>query len=64
MISLIVSGMDCGQCGGLITQAVHAVDPSAVIEVEVEEGRVDVDTPEPLDRVVIAIERAGFNVEH
>lgn len=64
MISLIVSGMDCGRCGGLILEAIRRIDPSALVEVDVEEGRVDVDTPAPLDRVVVAIERAGFNVEH
>ena len=64
VITLIVSGMDCGSCGGVIREAVHSVDPGAGVDVNVEEGRVDIDTPAPLDRFVLAIERAGFNVEH
>lgn len=64
MITLIVSGMDCGSCGGAIRDAVHTVDPGADVDVNVEEGRVDIDTPAPLDRFILAIERAGFNVEH
>jgi copper chaperone len=64
VITLIVSGMDCAGCGGAIREAVHAVDPAAGVDINVEEGRVDIDTPAPLERFILAIERAGFNVEH
>lgn len=64
MISLIVSGIQCEGCSSLIGEAVRSVDPKATVEVDIEEGRVDIDTPASLDHVVLAIERAGFNVEH
>ncbi|MGX1306160.1 copper chaperone [Amorphus suaedae] len=64
MITLIVSGMDCRSCGGAVREAVHSVDPAADVDVDIEEGRVDIDTPAPLERFILAIERAGFNVEH
>ncbi len=64
MITLIVSGMDCAGCGGAIREAVRSVDPAAGVDMDVEEGRVDIDTPRPLERFSLAIERAGFNVEH
>lgn len=63
-ITITISGMSCGHCLNAVNKALHAV---ADIEVKtVTMGRADLRVPDASDatnRVVAAIEQAGYRVE-
>ena len=62
MVELKVEGMSCQHCVASVTKAVHALDQSAQVKVELADGRVSVDTATPRDALAAAIEDAGYTV--
>lgn len=63
MIVLDVSGMTCGHCVAAVTRAVHSVDASADVKVDLATRRVEIgaaiaQTP----ALRAAIEDAGYGV--
>jgi len=62
MLQFQVQGMSCGHCVKAVTQAVQSVYPEARVEVDLETGRVRVESAADADRVARAIEEAGYTV--
>ena len=61
MMNFEVQDMSCGHCVGAITRAVKAVDPDAVVAVDLSAKRVQVDTLiTDAQAVKSAIAEAGF----
>ncbi len=58
-----VSGMSCSGCVDAVTRAIHGVDSSARVHIDLGSGRVDVEGAAAGDAIVSAIENAGFDVE-
>ena len=56
-----VSGMTCGHCVRVVTEAVNATDPAAKVEVDLPAGRVTVQggTASP-DRIAQALAAEGY----
>jgi len=64
MQSFNVTGMTCGHCVRAVTEAVHAVDPGAVVQVDLDAGRVMVrDETAPASRIAQAITDEGYTAE-
>lgn len=55
-----VEGMSCGHCVAAVTRAVEAADPSARVEVDLTLARVTVGSALPEERLIAAIEQAGY----
>lgn len=62
-MEITVRGMNCGPCVRAVTNAVHSVDPAAVVEVNLETKRVAIETSALLEQLANAIEDAGYKVE-
>ena len=61
MMNFEVQDMSCGHCGGAISRAVKAVDPDAVVTVDLSARRVVVDSAAADARdIKSAIEEAGY----
>jgi copper chaperone len=59
---LQVQGMSCQHCVKAVTNAVQAQDPTAVVSVDLPQGRVDVTTTLPEDTVRKLIAEEGYPV--
>jgi copper ion binding protein len=57
-----VTGMTCGHCVASVTEEVGALPGVQDVQVDLETGRVDVTSAEPLDRAAVAaaVEEAGY----
>jgi copper chaperone len=56
-----VLDMSCGGCANAITRAVNGIDPAAKLNIDVDAKLVTVDSTLVPDRVLAAIEAAGFH---
>lgn len=60
MIILNVPDMSCGHCSGVITKALRALDPAAVVGFDMHNHQVQVDTTHSAPTVMKALEAAGY----
>ncbi len=60
MTELNVQNMTCGHCVSAVTRAVQSIDPSAVVQVDLEKARVRVEGRGAIDQVIAALEDAGY----
>ena len=61
MQNFTVQDMTCGHCVRAVTDAVHAVDPAATVEVDLATGRVMVrDTTASAAQIASAITSEGY----
>jgi copper chaperone len=58
-----VAGMSCGHCVGAVRAALQALDPQAHVQVQLEQGRVEVDSAQPREALAAAIAEAGYRVQ-
>lgn len=63
MIKLNVEGMTCGHCVKQVTQAVHCIEPDALVDIDLESGSVVINSAKG-DRAEFArvISEAGYPV--
>ncbi|MEP0889983.1 heavy-metal-associated domain-containing protein [Leptolyngbya sp. NM3-A1] len=54
--------MSCSACGETITEAIRAIDPTAVVQAEPKTKQVTVDTQATISAVKQAIVNAGYRV--
>jgi Cu+-exporting ATPase len=62
MYELTVEGMSCQHCVGHVTKSVQAVDADAKVAVDLGKASVRIDSQADLDRIVAAIDGAGYPV--
>ncbi|TFW27943.1 heavy metal translocating P-type ATPase [Massilia horti] len=62
MYELTVEGMSCGHCVGRVTKSVQDVDREASVTVDLPTKKVRIDSSADLDRIVAAIDGAGYPV--
>jgi len=55
-----VDGMSCGHCSQAVQNAVQAIDPQALVTVDLPTGHVDVVSAHPRESLRLAIENAGY----
>ena len=60
MFSLDIPNMSCGHCVRTITETVKAADPAAVVEADLAERRVQVQTSEPREQLAARLKEAGY----
>ncbi len=59
MPSFDVRGMSCGHCVKTVTAAVHQVDPSARVDIDLATGLVKVESTQPAATKAAEEEEAG-----
>lgn len=62
MYELTVEGMSCQHCVGRVTKSVQAVDADAKVAIDLDKASVRIDSRADLDRIVAAIDGAGYPV--
>ena len=62
MYQLTVEDMSCGHCVGRVTKAVQGIDAAATVSIDLPSKRVSIDSDADLDRIVAAIDAAGYPV--
>nr|WP_308616812.1 heavy metal translocating P-type ATPase [Massilia arenae] len=62
MYELTVEGMSCNHCVGRVTKSVQAVDADAKVAIDLDKASVRIDSQADLDRIVAAIDGAGYPV--
>ena len=62
MLTLEVKGMTCGHCANAVTRALKEIDPGAEVRVDLEAGRVQVETSASGTAVAAAVTEAGYEV--
>lgn len=62
MVELTVEGMSCGHCAGRVTKTVQGLDRHAKVEVDLATNKVRIDSRADVDRIVAAIDEAGYPV--
>ena len=62
MYELTVENMTCGHCVSAVTEAVRAVDPAALVEVDLKGKHVKVNSAAALEPIRAAIVDAGYPV--
>jgi Cu+-exporting ATPase len=62
MYELTVEDMTCKHCVGRVTKTVQEIDPEAKVEIDLASKKVKIDSQANLDRIVQAIDAAGYPV--
>jgi copper chaperone len=62
MTEFEVQGMSCQHCVGAVTRSIEAIDPQAQVRVDLERGRVAVESAQPAAALKDAIDEAGYTV--
>jgi copper chaperone len=59
----MVKGMTCGGCVQSVTNALQHADPTAQVSVELESGKVSLESTLSEDAIKTVVEDAGFDFE-
>jgi Cu+-exporting ATPase len=62
MYELTVEDMTCKHCVGRVTKAVQEIDGEAKVDIDLPSKKVKIDSQANLDRIVQAIDAAGYPV--
>ena len=62
MYQLTVEDMSCGHCVGRVTKAVQGIDEAAKVSIDLPTKRVSIDSDANLEKIVAAIDAAGYPV--
>lgn len=62
MYELQVEGVSCNHCVSKLTRSVRDVDATAKVEVDLESGKLRVESKAELDDIVSAVFDAGYAV--
>jgi copper chaperone len=60
MIEFDIPALSCGHCARAVTEAVHAVDPKAQVQVDLARKRVQVDGAASRVALADALAQAGY----
>jgi copper chaperone CopZ len=63
MLELIVNDMTCGHCVQRVTQAILHIDPSAQIQTDLERHEVRIESTQPDDKIIEALDEAGYTAQ-
>jgi copper chaperone len=62
MTEFQVEGMSCQHCVAAVTRSIRDIDNQAQVSVDLEQGRVVVESSQPADALKDAIDEAGYTV--
>jgi copper chaperone len=62
MTEFEVQGMSCQHCVAAVTRSIQEIDPQARVRVDLERGKVAVESAQSNDALKEAIDEAGYTV--
>ncbi|MFM0325801.1 heavy-metal-associated domain-containing protein [Caballeronia glebae] len=62
MTEFEVQGMSCQHCAAAVTRSIQEIDPQAQVRVDLERGKVAVESAVSNDALKEAIDEAGYTV--
>jgi copper chaperone len=62
MTEFEVQGMSCQHCVAAVTRSIQEIDPEARVQVDLERGKVAVESTQTNDALKDAIDDAGYTV--
>jgi copper chaperone len=62
MTEFEVQGMSCQHCVAAVTRSIQEIDPQAQVSVDLERGRVAVESTQSAGALKEAIDEAGYTV--
>ncbi len=62
MWNFLVKGMSCGHCKKAVTEAIHAKDSKAQVQIDIPSGKVQVESSLSQSDLAAAIVDAGYEV--
>ncbi|VXC12476.1 Copper chaperone CopZ [Burkholderia sp. 8Y] len=62
MTEFEVQGMSCQHCVAAVTRSIQEIDPQAQVRVDLERGRVAVESAQTEQALKDAIDEAGYTV--
>lgn len=62
-LAMTVPDMACGACATTITEAVHAIDPTANVKTNLESKAVEITASVGAEALTEAIQKAGYTVQ-
>ncbi|SAL03306.1 heavy metal transport/detoxification protein [Caballeronia fortuita] len=62
MTEFEVQGMSCQHCVAAVTRSIQEIDPHARVRVDLERGRVAVESAQSNEALKDAIDEAGYTV--
>ncbi|MDR5732229.1 MULTISPECIES: heavy-metal-associated domain-containing protein [Caballeronia] len=62
MTEFQVQGMSCQHCVAAVTRSIQEIDPQAQVRVDLEKGKVAVDSTQSEQALKDAIDDAGYTV--
>jgi copper chaperone len=60
VLEFLIPNMTCGHCARTVTEAVHAADPAALVQIDLPTHEVKVETDRTRDEVVARLTAAGY----
>ena len=60
MHEFTIADMSCGHCVGVITRTVQQLDPKARVQTDLASKKVLVESSQPCDALVHALDEAGY----
>ncbi|WP_244825436.1 heavy-metal-associated domain-containing protein [Caballeronia sp. TF1N1] len=63
MTEFEVQGMSCQHCVAAVTRSIREIDPQAQVRVDLERGRVTVESSQTNEALIDAIDDAGYTVK-
>jgi copper chaperone len=63
MIEFQVEGMSCQHCTAAVTKAIQMLDAAAHVQIDLEQGRVTVESVQSMSALQAAIDEAGYTVK-
>jgi copper chaperone len=60
MIEFEIPAISCGHCVRAVTEAVHAADPQAQVQIDLPTRHVSVQTTAPREALVARLVEAGY----
>lgn len=60
MVNFIVNDMTCGHCENMVTRAIKAADPLALVEIDLASHQVSVDSALSAEVLADVLQEAGY----
>jgi len=62
-MKLLIQDMSCAGCVRSVTAAVKALDPQAAVNVDLDSKLAEIESSQPADAIIQALDEAGFPAE-
>jgi len=62
-VQLYIEKMECNGCVRSVTATIKELDSNAVIDIDLPQKTVTIQSTQPVDAITLALEEAGFSAQ-